>query len=185
MGQTPESEEQEKREKAVPEIMYLNSDIPPSAKEDGVRVVTADTSTRKMHGVRAAAAPEAAVPPQNDLSNLLKNLTSALPSAVTPPAAPAAPAAYGGYDYNAQYYQNPPSSGYQPPQQQQPQQQQQPGAWAGQQHQQQPGWNRQADAPGYTGNRWARPPGGQKKICRFHRTREGCRLGARCNFLHA
>lgn len=192
---------QAKRESAVQAISYITpSDIPASPVEATVRVVTADSSTRKMHGVRAVT-PSAAPPPgaagdqaQNNLSDLLKNLTGALPAAVAPAAAatPAAAAYGGGYDYNAQYYQNPPNAGYtpgaqaqaqapgwtggfqqppaQPPAQQQPQQQQQP----------QTGWNR--DAPGYTGNRWARPPA--KKVCKFHRMRDGCKLGARCNFLH-
>lgn len=179
---------QAKRESSTQPISYITpSDIPPSANETTVRVVTADTTTRKMHGVRAVP-PTAAPAPgmagdqaQNNLSDLLKNLTGALPAAVAP-AAPTAPSYGAGYDYNAQYYNNPPSYG--PGAQSQSHA---PGWNAGhtrqpqpQQQHQQPGWNR--DAPGYTGNRWARPP--PKKVCKFHHMRDGCKLGNRCNFLH-
>ncbi|EKD05329.1 hypothetical protein A1Q2_00392 [Trichosporon asahii var. asahii CBS 8904] len=119
---------------------------------------------------------------QNSVSDLLKNLTGALPAAV----APSAPAYGGGYDYNAQYYQNPPSYGPSAGQSQA----HAPG-WNGgynnhnqhhnQQHSQPGGWNR--DAPGYTGNRWSRPQ--PKKPCKFFRMHGNCKLGNRCNFLHS
>lgn len=177
---------QAKRESSSQPISYItSSDIPPSPIESTVRVVTADTSTRKMHGVRAVTP----TPPgtagdqaQNSVSDLLKNLTGALPAAV----APSAPAYGGGYDYNAQYYQNPPSYGPSAGQSQA----HAPG-WNGgynnhnqhhnQQHSQPGGWNR--DAPGYTGNRWSRPQ--PKKPCKFFRMHGNCKLGNRCNFLHS
>lgn len=183
---TPESEAQAKRESSSQQISYItSSDIPPSPIESTVRVVTADTSTRKMHGVRAVTPTppgSAGDQAQNSVSDLLKNLTGALPAAV----APAAPSYGGGYDYNAQYYQNPPSYGPAAGQSQA----NAPGWTGGYNHNQhhQPGWNR--DAPGYTGNhsgnhsgnRWAK--GQTKRPCKFYRMHGNCKLGNRCGFLH-